>query len=195
MRATRAREARRGATRARGEGRTWAACGRGEGRGGRWLSALAALVLGAACDRGARPEGAAGAGGASDAELLLPALGLAVRVPLGADVRGGRGGTVIKLEGGARTIAFGPPGEGGALSREGSRLRDLRGGGFLRYRPKGGVGGGGGGPEVELEGEIMMGGRAYSVRCRAQGEPLPPAEWCVPFLESLRAEGEPAEGR
>lgn len=167
---------------------------RGEGRGGRWLGALAALAFGAACDRGARSEGAAGAGGASDAELLLPALGLAVRVPLGADVRGGRGGMVIKLEGGARTITFAPPGEGRALSREGSRLRDLRGGGFLRYRPMG-AGGGGGGPEVELEGEIMMGGRAYSVRCRAQGEPLPPAEWCVPFLESLRAEGEPAEGR
>jgi hypothetical protein len=157
---------------------------KGEGRAGRrWRGALAALALGAAaCARRSPPEGAEGA------ELLLPALGLALRVPAGALVRGGPGGTVIDLDGGARTIAIAPPGTAPPVPREGSRLRDLRGGGIVRYRPAGGDG-----PEVELAADVTIGGRAYSVRCRARGEPPPPVEWCLPHLESLRPAAPPPE--
>jgi Tse3 toxin immunity protein Tsi3 len=136
--------------------------------------------------------GAAGGGGGADAgaEVALPSLNMTMRLPKkDAEVLvGGRNGVRIMLEPRARAprlIEISPQGAD-SVPKGASSQRALKGGGQLRYGVSQ-TGGGSGGPEIELVGELTWGGRSYLVICRAQGDPPPAAEWCLPYLDALRS--------
>lgn len=169
-----------------------------------WPLLLASVALSCGDRRGSQAQGGAGAGGAptavaaagagggnpdAGADVSLPSLNMAMRLPKGAEVLvGGRnGGVRILLDPRARSprlVELSPQGAD-SVPKGASSQRALRGGGSLRYGVSE-MGGGSGGPEVELVGELTWGARSYLVICRAQGEPTPAADWCLPYLDALR---------
>ncbi|HEU4537328.1 MAG TPA: hypothetical protein VFS00_24580 [Polyangiaceae bacterium] len=168
-----------------GDRRTTNPGGAGAG-GAAGAGGVAAMVVAGA-------SGASGASGGADAgaEVALPLLNMTMRLPKGAEVLvGGRGGGVrIMLEPRARAprlVEISPDGAD-SVPKGASSTRSLRGGGNLRYAAGETNGGSGsGGTAVELVGELGWNGHSYLIICRAQGEPPPPADWCLPYLDALR---------